>query len=129
MRAKSSWVRRVLAAALAACACLGVGSANADNLTTQANRLAYDLAVKCFVANGVARGNSRAAHDEASAAKFEKRARQSFDVAGALGDKLGYSGNRQTADFEMAQSEFLPKFVTNPADLRQIEKTCESVGL
>jgi hypothetical protein len=132
MRVITRTARRYFAATLAACACLGAGAATADSgddAVRKANGMAYELALKCFVANGVARGNSRDAHDDASAASFEKRARQSFDIAGALGDKLGYSGNRQTADFSFAQSEFLPKFVMDRKYLERTEETCKSVGL
>jgi hypothetical protein len=129
VRPSQDGARRRLVAALAFSACLAASAAIADDAATRASHAAYELAMKCFVANGVARGDSRDAHDETSATAFEKRARESFDIAGALGDKLGYSGNRQSADFGMAQTDLLPKFVMDKAYLRQTENMCKSAGL
>jgi hypothetical protein len=121
--------RRSIAAALAFCFYSPVATAHADDATTQADRSAYDWAVKCFVANGSARGTSNDAGDTAKAAAFERRARSSFDTASALADKLGYTGSRFNQDLGLAQAQELPKFVKDVAYLRSTEATCKSLGM
>jgi hypothetical protein len=103
--------------------------ASADDAVTRANRGAYDWAVKCFVANGSARGTSNDAGDTAKAAAFERRARASFDTASALADKLGYSGSRLDQDLGLAQAQELPKFVRDITYLRNTLATCKGLGL
>ncbi len=115
---------------LVACACFCSGTAiGADDPVTRANRMAYDLAIKCFVANGVARGDNLDAGDQAAASVFEAGARKSFDTAGKLGDTLGYSGSQQNEDFGMAQTRELAKFVQDKSYLRKTLATCKAVGL
>ena len=96
---------------------------------TRANLMAYELAMKCFVANGAARGDNLDAGDNATAATFEAGARKSFDTARKLGDVLGYSGSRQDQDFGLAQARELPRFVADKAYLRKSLSTCKAVGL
>ena len=105
------------------------GTAVADDTMTRANRMAYDIAMKCFVANGVARGNSRDVGDTAQAAAYEAKARRSFNAASNLGDALRYSDKRVDQDFGLAQTQELPKLVKDGAYLRQTLATCESAGL
>jgi hypothetical protein len=96
---------------------------------TRANRMAYDIAMRCFVANGVARGNSRDAGDPTQAAAYEAKARRSFNAASNLGDALGYTGTRINQDFGMAQADELPKLVNNAGYLKRTLATCASGGL
>ncbi|MEJ0044539.1 MAG: hypothetical protein WDM81_20985 [Rhizomicrobium sp.] len=91
--------------------------------------MAYDLAMKCFVASGVARGDNLDAGDKAAAAIFEAGARRSFDTAVKLGGVLGYSGSQQNEDFGMAQTRELSKFVQDKAYLRTTLATCRAAGL
>lgn len=129
MRVASSQVRWLFAVTLA---CATVYSANvgrAQDAVSTANRNAYDLAMKCFVAYGTARGNEQDAGNASEASGYESHARQSFDIAVALGDKLGFTGGRQNEDFGMAQSRELPKFVQDRAYLKSTLTTCKSAGL
>jgi hypothetical protein len=114
---------------LALLALLSICQAHADDAATQASRSAYDWAVKCFVANGSARGTSSDGGDAAKAAAFERRARVSFDTASALADKLGYSGSRFNQDLGLAQAQELPKFVKDLTYLQSTEATCKALGL
>jgi hypothetical protein len=129
MRTLPYTARRFSAAALAFSAFLSAGAALADDAATGASRSAYDWAVKCFVANGSARGTSSDGGDAVKAAAFERRARVSFDTASALADKLGYSGSRFNQDLGLAQAQELPKFVKDLAYLRSTEATCKALGL
>jgi hypothetical protein len=119
--------RTQAAAALIACASLAAGDVMAD--TASADRPAYEFAMKCFVANGVARGNNRDVGQTAQANAYEARARGSFDVASKLGNKLGYSGDHINQDFGMAQTEELPKMVKDRGYLNHTTATCEAAGL
>ncbi len=101
----------------------------ADDANARSTRMAYDIAMKCFVANGVARGNNRDLGKTAEAAKYEANARQSFNAASNLGDKLGYSGTRINQDFGMAQADQLPKLVKDAAYLERTLAMCGSAGL
>lgn len=103
--------------------------ASADDAMQRANRIAYDLAMRCFVAYGTVRGAEQDAEHGARASGYEVHARQSFDVAVKLGDTLGYSGGRQNQDFGMTQARELPKFVKDAAYLKRTLATCGSAGL
>jgi hypothetical protein len=130
MRVYRTKVGELLLAALASVCALHAGRAIAqEDAVVRANRNAYALAVKCFVADGTARGNNHDAGDEASASAFEKRARQAFDIASALADKLGYSGGRFNQDLGLAQTQELPKLVSNHVYFQETVATCKSVGL
>jgi hypothetical protein len=115
-----------VALALGNCLCL-VSSSYAS--TAETNRTAYGFAMKCFVANGVARGNNRDVGNNAQADAYEQRARESYDVASKLGSALGYEHNRVAQDFGMAQTEELPKLVKDREYLKQTTATCEAAGL
>jgi hypothetical protein len=100
-----------------------------DDTATRANRVAYESALKCFVAEGSIAGREKDAGDTAQQTAYEARARQSFDIANALGGKLGYSGSRISQDFGLAQTEELPKLVSDPQHLKRVMATCEALGL
>jgi len=105
------------------------GAVHADDVTYRANLIAYDLAMKCFVANGVAASqDSRAGNSEAQA-KSEVSARTSFDTATKLGEVLGYSKTRVHDDFELAQVKELPTLVSDGAHLGRILVSCKKLGL
>ncbi len=129
MRALSIKARWLSAAALAACACLTVSQACAQDAVTRANQGAYEWALKCFVANGSAAGTSKDGGDAAKAAAFEARARTSFDTASALADKLGYSGTRFNEDLGMTQTRELPRIVRDITYLRSTLATCKSLTM
>jgi hypothetical protein len=124
MRSSKLVLGLVLAVTLAC-----TGATAQSDAVTRANRMAYDLAIKCFVANGFARGDNLDAGDQATAAVFEAGARKSFDIAGKLGDVLGYSGNQQNEDFGMAQTRELAKFVQDKSYLKKTLATCKAAGL
>lgn len=115
---------------MAAALCLWIGSAaRAEDAVTRANRMAYAAAMKCFVVNGIARGDQQDAHDEAKAASFERMARKSYDAAVKLGNALGYSGSRMDQDFGMAQTYELPKMLKDTGYYRSSATTCKALGL
>jgi len=132
MRTTTRKSLRCLAAALTACTCLGAATALADSTddaVRKANGIAYRSAIKCFVAEGSIAGRKKDAGDTAQQAKYEAMARQSFDIAKALGGKLGYSGNRISQDFGLTQTEELPQLVGDSAHLNRVMSMCAALGL
>lgn len=95
----------------------------------RANRMAYDAAIKCFVAASVATGEREDAGDRDAATRYEHSARKSFDTASALGEKLGFSGSRINQDFGMAQAAQLPKLVRDLNYYRDTAAMCRALGL
>jgi hypothetical protein len=124
-----------LAIALSAVACCtsifaqSATGQTSEDASTRANRIAYESALKCFVAEGSVAGREKDAGDKVQQAAYEGRARQSFDIANALGGKLGYSGSHISQDFGLAQTEELPKLVSDPQHLKRVLATCEALGL
>lgn len=93
------------------------------------DRLAYDSATKCFVANGLAARSRKRAGDDASAARYEAKARQSFDTAVLLGRSIGLSGQRVSQDFDAALSKELPKMRGETGYFQSAMATCKALGL
>ena len=108
---------------------MSIGAAAAqDDAVSRANHMAYQLAMKCYVASGVARGDNLDAGNTEYANIFEADARKAFDLAVKLGNVLGYSGSRQNQDFGMAEAQELPRFVKDKAYLKQTLATCKAAG-
>ena len=123
-------VRKALMIGLALCLCGGVARADStDDAVARANRSAYQLAMECFVAEGVARGYDLNVGDKARADELERRARVSFDTAVKLGNELGYTGTRVNEDLGLTQSEEVPKFYRDIQYLKAQIAKCESVGI
>lgn len=121
-------VRRFLICTLGVAGLLSAFPAYAQP-NDQANRAAYGHAMKCFVANGHARGMRQRAGDEAKAAAYETKARMSFDTAVKLGRALGYSGDRMDQDFGLAQTRELPAMVSDQKYFVEAAATCKALGL
>ncbi len=117
-----------LLAGLAAAA-FSLPYAGAAAASASGDQMAYDLALKCFVAEGVASGDSDDAGKRELAAGYEAKAHASFDTAKVLGTNLGYSGNRITHDFRRSQAYELPLMVKDKAYLHQALATCKAAGL
>ena len=105
------------------------GYAQAQNATASANRIAYESALKCFVANGRADGVRRQAGNHTAADAYERGARTSFDAAVRMGQLLGYSNQRVNEDFGIVQARELPRMVADSAYFREVIGTCRALGL
>jgi hypothetical protein len=121
--------RRFIAAVPALVLGVLAGSAFAEDDATRANHIAYDAAIKCFIANGILTGDEREKGDRAREAIFEAQARQSFEIAVKLGDALGYSGTRVNEDFGLAQTREMSKLMNNSAYFKSTAATCKALGL
>src|ERR1700741_1780461 len=111
MRYRSVAPRRFSAAALGLCACLIAPISRAEDAMTRANRMAYQSVMKCFVASGYASDERRRAGDPAKADSYRAQARNSFDLAYTVGEKLGLSDKQVGRDLNFYQDTELPKFI------------------
>ena len=93
------------------------------------NRLAYEASIKCFVANGLARGERLDAGDTATAAIHETNARRSFDLSFRFGHAVGLSDQHINEDLGLAQGAEMPKMVGNAEYFRDTVATCKAIGL
>ncbi len=91
--------------------------------------MAYNTAIKCFVAYGTARGNSHDVGDLRQASAYEASARSAYDVAERLADILGYPKSKVDQDFALAQAQELPRFVQDRTYLARTITTCGLAGL
>jgi len=129
MRNRPLFATRQLFAAALALTIWATPSAYAEDATTRANRSAYQAALKCFVANGIAVGDARDARNAERANASDTMARKSFDTAKKLGSLLGYSGDRMQQDFSLAQTYELPRMMKDLSYYRDAAATCKALGL
>ena len=97
--------------------------------TPPTNREPYDMAIRCFFANGLARGQRLDAGDPAKAARYEAKAKESFGVAYGLGDALGFARPEIDADFERARREELPAMIRDQPYFYRVVGQCKGYGL
>jgi len=123
---------RQMLCALSAClllAALNPAVADTESAVTKANRGAYAIALKCFVAYGINSGSYQKAGEKAKAVAMERQARASFDAVVKLGGRLGYSNARIDQDFGVAQGSELPKMWSDGNYFAEVLGTCQQVGL
>lgn len=119
----------VVAGALFVSSASAAASQPTPTTPERANALAYQQAMKCFVANGNERGNRRDAGDAAGAARYDALARRAFDAAVQLGKTLGYANARVNSDFAAATKRELPLIVNSNVYAREVAATCRAYGL
>ena len=121
---------KIGAVALAIALLPAVVGAQSDGAVTQhGNRLAYDAAIKCFVANGYAMGVRQRAGDPDTAAIYKAKAHLSFDTALKLGGMLGLSNDHITEDLSSVQAQELPPMTKDEAYFENAAATCRAIGL
>lgn len=91
--------------------------------------MAYDAAMKCFVADGIVSGDYDKAGNAAKASEFEAKARTSFDAALKLGQTLGYSNEHIHEDFGLVQARELARMMTDGTYFRNAATTCKALGM
>ncbi|MFT4075637.1 MAG: hypothetical protein QM647_08885 [Asticcacaulis sp.] len=104
-------------------------SAAAQTVSREKTEAAYQLALKCFVANGRAYSYWSDAHDEKRATYFDIRAKHSWDVALRLSKQLGISSDRFEADVDKTTDRELPLMVRNTEYFTQVANECKAYGL
>jgi hypothetical protein len=104
-------------------------SAHSEDTVTRANRMAYDTAIKCFIADGLASDERHDAGDESGADAYRRKARQSFDVAYTAGNKLGMTDKQVSRDLDFAQATELTRMMRDRRYFLSTAATCKAVGL
>jgi hypothetical protein len=118
--------------ALLAFACLSARAATADgadDAVARANRIAYDAAIKCAVANSLAGDDRHDVGDEVGASGYKDKSRRSFDLTYTLGGKLGYAQDRITRDLNFAQLSEMPKMMRDRSYFMSTAATCKALHL
>lgn len=95
----------------------------------RANRIAYDAAIKCAVADSLAGDDRHDVGDEAGAAAYKDKSRRSFDLTYTLGDKLGYAQDRIRRDLDFAQLSEMPKMMRDRSYFMSTAATCKALHL
>ena len=107
----------------------GIPASASDDAAAHAIRLAYDTAIKCFVAGGLASDNRHDAGDETGASAYRAKARQSFNVAYTAGAKLGMTDRQVARDLDFAQDTELTRMLRDNSYFTSTAATCKAVGL
>ncbi len=104
-------------------------SFSASPLAAQDNRAAYEVALKCFIANASADSTEQRAGNADASARYRASARQTFDALVVLGVALGKDRARIEEDIRVAQDTELPRMVSDIAYYRSVIGTCRAYGL
>lgn len=121
---------RGLGVALALVAMVGGRAAMAQpDPEMRATRMAYESALKCFVADGYASDERRKAGDSEKSSAYRAKARVSFDLAYSAGEKIGIADNKIGRDIDFALKTELPRFVQDQRYLLDTASTCKALGL
>lgn len=101
----------------------------ASGSNASAYRMAYQSAMKCFVANGVIAGDQRREGDTVKAAIYEQKAKEAFELAFRAGRMVGLSDARIRTDIDQAQTRELPLMMRDDAYFRRAAGECRALGL
>lgn len=104
-------------------------SAYAQSAPDRNVQAAYELALKCFVANGYAKYERRDANDPEGASRYDGKAKHAHDVANKLGEQLGYSGDRIARDYKATMDRELPRLTNEPGYFARVADECKAYGL
>lgn len=93
------------------------------------NRAPYDLAIRCFMANGLAARSRTKQGDAAGASIYDANARTSYGVAGVLGKTYGYSEQQTDANIKAMQASELPRMLKEPGYFTSTMAACKTASL
>lgn len=97
--------------------------------TPGTNRNAYDVTLKCAVADGVAEGDERDLGHADKAADFEAKTQRAFNLAYTFGAKVGLTSGQVQHDLDMARDTELPRMIRDRNYYLSVVATCKAVGL
>ena len=100
--------------------------AKAQTTATPNVQAAYELAMKCFVANVYAQGEAK---DQEEAVSYKTKANIAFDKAVSLGKQLGYSNQRINGDFDAYRERELPRMFHETGYFSSVAATCRAYGM
>jgi hypothetical protein len=93
------------------------------------NRKAYEYGLRCFVAGGISVPDERDDPSGARTKTIRDHARKAYDVVYFMGDKLGYSKTKISADLDHAQGMEMRLMMQSPAYFAQVKSDCAKLGL
>jgi len=93
------------------------------------NREPYDLAMRCFLANGLAARSRTKQGDASGASIYEANAKTAFGVAGILGKALGISEQQTNSNITSMQTAELPRMMSEPGYFKGVIAACKAGGL
>ena len=107
----------------------GASYAAAQATPNAAVQGAYELAMKCFVADSFASDTAKDANNQERASYYDGKAKVAFDKVVHLGRQLGYSNEQINGDFTMARHRELPKMFDETGYYRETAEMCQAYGL
>lgn len=94
-----------------------------------ANRKAYDYAIRCYVAGAVAVGDKRINPDGTLTASLKAASRRAFDAAHGMGKLLGLSRKRVSDDLDAYSRVETIAMVRDDAYFQKTRNDCTKLGL
>lgn len=101
----------------------------AQDRTPESDREAYQLSLRCMVANVVSADISRRGGDEAAALRYEASSETAFNAAVSLGRMVGLSGATVERDMNAAIDRELPKMNFDQSYFNETVGRCRRAGL
>ncbi|ESQ82992.1 hypothetical protein [Asticcacaulis benevestitus] len=108
---------------------VSASSAGAQTPSPDKVQAAYELAHRCFAADGFAQMNREKANDQQRAQYYKDKSKQAFDVAARLSKQLGYTSNRFDIDFQAISKRELARLMQDDGYFNQIAAECKAYGL
>jgi hypothetical protein len=94
-----------------------------------ANRKAYDLTIRCFVAGAVANSDKRFNLGGANKAALDAGGKRAFDAVYIMGGKLGLSKQHISDDFDAYGRVYQRAFLKDDASFLRTRSDCIKLGL
>ena len=128
------WFKRGVARGIARGVMLiGVGCAATAGIAAtpapDANRKAYDYALRCYVAGAVAVGDKRINPDGTLTASLKAGSKRAFDTAYGMGKILGYAKQRVSSDLDAYSRVETIIMVRDDAYFQKTRTDCAKLGL
>jgi hypothetical protein len=127
-------INRSASRAFAHCvAIIGIGcmitSAIAAPPTADANRKAYDYAMRCFVAGTVAVSDKRVNIDAATDTAMRQAAKRAYDATYAMGKVLGYARSRVKSELDTVTAVEGRMMLRDEAFFERTRTQCVQLGM
>jgi hypothetical protein len=114
-------------------AVIGIGcianTAIAAPPTADANRKAYDYAMRCMVASGVTQGDQRYNPKGRNSVAIKAGMRRAYDALYRMGGVLGIAQTDIGADFEAYRRLESRRMIGDDAYFQQTRASCQKLGL
>lgn len=96
---------------------------------TDANRKAYDYAMRCFVAGTVAVSDKRLNIDAATNTAMRQAAKRAYDATYAMGKTLGYTRSRVKSELDTVTAVEGRLMLRDEAFLARTRTQCVQLGM